>query len=279
MQDKATNTFKQFINERGDWGFSDYYSKYLKGFKFEEPVKAALIEFENELNSLENDYWYNREGTYQGGHYALNMKIHSYPDLDKWAMAKGEEDPEDITEDSMYEDWARFTGDIYEMETEDMLGDFHWIQRFGAGGKSGGWLLVYPGLDHLALERTVNDLMDYYLSETGLLSEEEVDLIKSAELVGDNPADAELAALGLGEIPDYSNYAEMADELHTALVDEVQALNIRRRDLDKIRARIDDFKSKAEELFYEFVRGQSFNESKLPTFKQFVINESLSKSR
>jgi hypothetical protein len=161
------------------------------------------------------------------------------------------------------------------METEDMLGDFDWVKRFGVGGKSGGWLLVYPGLDHANLELTIDALMDEYFSETGLLSDEEVDLIKSAELVGDNPADAELAALGLGEIPDYSNYSEMADELHTALVIENRALDNRDTDLSKMVTRINEFKSKAEEMFYEFVRGQSFNESKLPTFKQFVILDTI----
>lgn len=278
MQDKASHTFIQFINERGDWDFSNYYSKYLKGFKFEEPVNAALIEFENALNSLENEFWYNREGSYNGGHYALNMKMNQYPDLDKWANAKGEEDLEDITEDLMYQDWANFMEEIYEVETEDMLGEFSWVKRFGAGGKSGGWLLVYPEADHNDLERTVNDLMDNYLSETGLLSGEEIDKIKQAELSDANPADAALADLGLAEITDYSDLAEMADELHTSLVIENRELDNRYTDLNKMVVRIKEFKDEAEKMFYEWVSDRSFNESKLPTFKQFVINESLRKS-
>jgi hypothetical protein len=245
-------TFSQFILERANRDIGSYYLSKLTQLQDTE-VLGKLEELSNSLNDLENRYWYDRDGG--RSHYALNMKIHAYPDLEKWAAARGEEDLEEVDDEMMYEDWARYMEDTYEMHAEDYRESFSWIKQVGAGGKSGGWLLIYPESTHDSIEDDVSYQIEDYLNY--LDDESDLELIKN--LVS-NPDIGELADMGLVSADELENGQEAMKSRQSLLnlIDtELTKLAETREDLAMITGEIENFRKTAEAHFYEWVREAS----------------------
>lgn len=242
------HTFSQFILERADRNVGGYYLNKLRSLNDQEVINK-LEALNRALNGLEADYWYDREGG--RSHYALNMKIHAWPDLDKWAQIKGIEDEDDKNEDAMYNDWYRFMEDTYEMNSEDYVESFPWIKMVGVGGRSGGWLLIYPDATHDAIEDDLSYHLEDYLNNVP----EGFDL-ETIKDYAENPESQELAGLGLLDtegLEEAESAMESRKELLEWIDSKLAELGEVSRDLAKIEGEIRDFKNRAEELFYEWL--------------------------
>ena len=252
MLGKRLYTFSQFIIERADRDVGSYYLNKFRAIG-DTDVIAALDRLSDALNSIEDRYWYGREGG--RAHYALNMKIYAYPDLEEWAKARGEENLDDVDEEMMHEDLARFMEDTYEMHAEDYKESFSWIKEIGVGGKSGGWLLIYPDETHDNIEDNTGYAIEDYLDH--LNEESDIELIKN--LIS-NPDVKELAEMGIISVEELEN-GKAAMTSRQALLDLIskQMTEITEivQDLEMITSEIQNFKQKAEPLFYEWVRGYS----------------------
>lgn len=260
MLGNRLKTFNQFIVEsRGnDWNYAKHYASYLTKFEADSSILKLLTELDSLMNGLESSWWYNREG--QSGHYALNMKIYNGPDLEKWAEAKGETEEEDIDEDSMYNDWARFMEETYEISAEDYENSYHWIKKVGVGGKQGGWLLLYLNQDHEDVERDLESHFDEYLSSLDQL--EDPNILADIKRIKEEESDAqEMVELGLiSEIDFEAAEAALNDRenLETFLHETIADFNRIERDLEEIQANIDEFKKTADENFYDWLRDHSY---------------------
>ena len=240
-------TFSQFILERADRDLGSYYLTKLSQIQDTEVIDK-LRELSNALNELENLYWYARE---RGrAHYALNMKIHAYPELEKWAQARGEEDLEEVNDEMMYDDWARYMEETFEMHAEDYKESFSWIKEVGVGGKSGGWLLIYPEATHDDIENDafhhIEDYLDY--------DESALELVK--ELINYPDETNRLAELGLIDDDDLQNGKD-AMKWRQALLkwidNELVELTEVKEDLAMITREIENFRKTAETQFYDWV--------------------------
>jgi hypothetical protein len=250
------HTFSQFVLEaRGNnWNYAGHYASYLNKFAGDSSLLDQVKQLDSQMNHLEDSWWYNREG--QSGHYALNMKIHQWPDLEKWAEAKGETDEDEIYEDAMYSDWARFMEDTYEISAEDYANSYDWIEKVGVGGRSGGWLLLYLNEDHAYLEHDLESHFDDYLSNLDQLENPNI-LADIKRLVDDEADTRELVDLGLIDESDFElaeEVLESRDELENFLNEKLQEFNQIESDLEDIQANIDKFKKTAEEDFYDWLR-------------------------
>lgn len=241
-------TFSQFILERANRDVGSYYLNKLSQLKDAE-VLGKLEELSNALNDLESTYWYEREGG--RAHYALNMKIYEYPDLEKWAKARGEEDLEDVNDEMMYEDWARYMEGTFEVHAEDYKQSFSWIEDVGAGGKSGGWLLIYPEATHDNIEDDAGYHIEDYLNHVN--DDSDIELIKN--LVS-NPDIKELADMGLISADELENGQEAMksrQDLLNWVNKELAELAEIKEDLAVITKEIQSFREKAEDLFYDWI--------------------------
>jgi hypothetical protein len=178
------------------------------------------------------------------------MKIHAYPELEKWAQARGEEDLEEVNDEMMYDDWARYMEDTFEMHAEDYKESFSWIKDVGAGGKSGGWLLIYPEATHDDIENDafhhIEDYLDY--------DESALELVK--ELINYPDETNRLAELGLIDDDDLQNGKD-AMKWRQALLkwidNELVELTEVKEDLAMITREIENFRKTAETQFYDWV--------------------------
>jgi hypothetical protein len=231
------------VNEAEEIDLGSEYLSELRRLEDSEVINK-LDEVSKLINHLSSSYWYNREGN--TGHYALRMKIYSSPDLEEWAKAKGEEDEDDINEDAMYDDWYRFMEDTYDAHSEDYPESFDWIEKIGVGGRSGGWLLVYPKNDHANIESNVDYDLGRYI---GGLPDEDF----SINLLLD-PESKELIELGLIKAPeDCQEFLHEREELLEYLKVMIVDLNQINIDLEKITNEIAEFAENAEKQFYAWI--------------------------
>jgi hypothetical protein len=248
MLDNRVFTFSQFILERADRDLGSYYLTKLSQIQDTEVI-GKLEELSNAMNELENLYWYSRDGG--KAHYALNMKIQVYPDLEEWAKARGEEDLDDVNDEMMADDWYRYMEDTYAVHVEDYKESFSWVKEVGVGGASGGWLLIYPKATHDDIENDsyhqIEDYLDYAESALELVP----DLINSPDETN------RLAELGLIE-DDVLDNAKTAMKWRLALLkwidEELTKLAEVKEDLATITREIENFRKNAETYFYEWVR-------------------------
>lgn len=258
MLGNKLKTFNQFITESrgGNWAYANHYASYLTKFSDDSSILQQLKDLDIILNRLEDSWWYNREG--QSGHYALNMKIYQWPDLEKWAEAKGETEEEDIDEDRMYNDWARFMEETYEISAEDYENAYDWIEKVGVGGRQGGWLLLYLNYDHIDLERDLESHFDEYLGNLDQLENPNI-LSDIKRLKSEDEDSRELIELGLIDENDYESAEETMEsreELENFLTEKINEFNQIEIDLEAIQRNIDEFKQTAEEDFYDWLRNR-----------------------
>ena len=254
MLGNRIQSFSQFILERADWSYAKHYAQYLRKFEGDSVFIDRLNELDSLLNDLENNWWYNREG--RTGHYALNMKMNQWPDLDKWAAAKGEEDEDEITEDAMYNDWARFMEETYEMSSEDYINSYYWIDKIGAGGRQGGWLLIYPRFEHSDLEHDLENQFDRYLGELDQLEDASI-LADIARLTSEDSDVQELIDMGLINQEDFEaaqDVIKAREDLDEFISDQLRDFNQVNDDLHSISRNIEEFKNTAEANFYEWLK-------------------------
>lgn len=260
MLGKRLHTFSQFILERGDWNYANHYARYLNKFTEDSVILDLLREFDKQVNELEDNYWYNREHrNFNHDHFALDMKIHSYPGVQKWAALKGYE-PEEVEEDeedesalesAMMDQWSRFMEKIYEIHSEDYMNTYDWLTQVGIGGRSGGWLLLSMEDSHSDLERQLADKFDMYLEE---LSDANAGSIQLLKQIIENPEEtAELIEFGIIDEETAAKAEEIIearDEVDNWLREKLNELYQIEMDLKSIEDDINRFKQTALADFY-----------------------------
>ena len=249
MLDNRVFTFSQFILERAERDLGSYYLTKLSQIQDTEVI-GKLEELSNAMNELENLYWYSRQ--YGKAHYALNMKIHVYPDLEEWAKARGEEDLEDVNDEMMNADWYGYMEDTFVIYAKDYKESFSWVKEVGAGGASGGWLLIYPETTHDDIENDSYHQIENYLED---YDESALELVP--DLITNPDQTNRLAELGLIEDDDLDN-AKKAMKWRLALLkwidEELTKLAEVKEDLATITREIENFRKNAEAYFYEWIR-------------------------
>jgi hypothetical protein len=257
MLGKRLHTFSQFILERGDWNYANHYAQYLNKFTEDSVILDLLKDFDKQVNELEDTYWYNRESrNFNNDHYALDMKIHSYPDVQKWAAIKGYsaeeiEEDESSLESAMWDQWGRFMEETYEVNSEDYMNTYDWLTKVGVGGRSGGWLLLAMEDSHSDLERILEDKFDMYLEEVSDANAGSIQLLKQ---IIENPEEtAELIEFGIIDEETAAKAEEIIearDEVENWLREKLNELYQIERDLEAIKADINRFRQTALADFY-----------------------------
>ena len=114
--------FQEFINEARHWSEEPYlyerYAKDLTTFGFENGVSDLIYEVEQAWTDIKNSYWWNRED-WKPDHFALDVKIHVYPDYDE-IREKFEKTEDEWSDDWLDGQWWRFMEDQREMYEEDI---------------------------------------------------------------------------------------------------------------------------------------------------------------
>lgn len=260
MLGKKLKTFSAFILERADWNYSDHYKKYLGKIPGDETLISAIKELDDTVNRIENDYWYNRESRdFRYDHYAIDMKIHEWPDLDEWARLSGyaaEELEGDRSglEDLMYRDWARFMEDTYEDYAEHYRDSFSWLKEIGVGGRSGGWLLLAPETDHNDIERHVEEVMDEYLMALDEISENP----EIMNMLNDEDTErlAELGLVDMDQLELAKQIEEYRDNAVATIYGTIRELEKMEEDFGMVERDIEKFRENCKQDFYEWVQGK-----------------------
>ena len=107
------------------------YADELHDFEFEREFAKFLGEYEAEWARLKRDYNWNRESRQMhGGHFAIDAKIHVWPDLEDIKAEIGVE----IDELDLEEYWSEFMQDMRDQFTGDISEQYDWIKSTGWGG-------------------------------------------------------------------------------------------------------------------------------------------------
>lgn len=254
--------FQQFILERTNYSFANYYSKALNTqFFVDTEVLHELSKFDALFNYMEEQYYFNREGQHRTGeHYAINMKIHVYPQLEKWAKAKGEYEEEYITDDNMYNDWYQFMEDTFEMTKSDWYESYDWIKMIGVGGKSNGWLLLYPERKPTDIIYDLEQYADDYINLIDNLDTNALSQLASYFVYKDDPDTIAMIKLGVAifftdnnkeQISEILKYRNILIEYLLEILTLYSTVNT---DIQSMINEIKEFSNKAEEYFYIWVK-------------------------
>lgn len=172
------------------------YTEYvdeLHDFEFEQEFAKFLGEYEAEWARLQRDYNWNRESRQmQGGHFAINAKIHVWPDLEDIKAEIGVE----IDEQDLEEYWSEFMQETRDMFSGDITEQYDWIKSVGWGGKSGGWLVIWPEYNDDDFEDEPHYHLSRYAEEKLHTSQEAILKMQREE---SDPKFQKLIQLGLAE--------------------------------------------------------------------------------
>lgn len=169
------------------------YADELHDFAFENEFAKFLGEYEAEWARLKRDYNWNRESRQvQSGHFAIDAKIHVWPDLEDIKSEIGVE----IDELDLDEYWWEFMQDMRDQFAGDISEQYDWIKSTGWGGKSGGWLVIWPEYDDDDFEDEPNYHLNRYVEEKLHINQEEILRMQQAE---SDPKFQKLIQLGLAE--------------------------------------------------------------------------------
>lgn len=226
--------FLEFVNESQfeiiNPGFlCKRYLDDLDDFEFEQDLPAKIDQLEKEWERLQRDYNWNRGGRGPTGeHLAINAKIYALPDLENINSELGLK----LTEDQLMNYWWKFIEDNRDAFSEDIEERFGWIKGTNWGGKSGGWLLIWPSLDS---EDFIDDY-DYYLHQYAEAKNNISDeAMKAMKEEATNPGYQKLIDLGLAEPS--ADLKEMKRE--------IELIN---RSIDKSLAHISEMRAGLEEI-------------------------------
>lgn len=215
-------TFQQFVNEALD---DHSIERALDIFPtINEPLFDLLKKVQSQANHMmdRKNYWYNRESrNFNRDHYAIDVKTYSYPDVDEWREAIGDED---ASEEQMWDHWSEYL----RMEIEDFEENV-FLEEFGdtfvrilMGGKSGGWMCIVPDKSP---EVIIDDLESYVYSYTDALDDldqDDIDEINSLLSLSD---EERRKTIELGLLKEPAIYEQLMSEYHRAYREAEEALS------------------------------------------------------
>lgn len=228
-----------------------FYTDKLVDFSLEKEILKKLELFEAEVDSLFSDGWDLNRGRHYGRHngdyFALNVKVHVWPDADEVESKFGVE----MDDERLSDIWYRWLQDQAEMFEEDIRESYNWVEEVSWGGNSGGWLHISPdlGADRLLeyAEETVTD----YLDTKDSYDEETIAEVATAI---NSPEWKRLAELGLVE--DEDAVKEIANKLSEVLkwfdTESAKLVQIE-QDLRAIQRQHREFEQNAKRYFMEYL--------------------------
>jgi len=250
-------TFSQFITEARRWNevqltLSNDYGRDYGDFYFEEGIPELMDDVERMWGELENEYSWNRESRHaREGHFAIDAKIHTWPDLEAIRQAVGM-DEDQLGDDELDSMWWSWIQDQREFFQEDIQELYSWIADTGWGGNSGGWLIVVPDTCGEDFTNEIEDeLMTYHDTKTEAKDDEEewAELIKIAQ----DPRFLRLVKLGLAQVPsELEQFKTDADAIREELEKERAKAEQIWNDLTEISERPKKFAQTAQKFFTEW---------------------------
>lgn len=163
-------TFSRFNLLTEGWLYTEYADE-LHDFEFEKKFAKFLGEYEEEWARLKRDYNWNRESRQMhGGHFAIDAKIYAYPKAEEIESVTGLE----LDELDLEEYWSEFMQDARDQFTGDISEQYDWIKSTGWGGKSGGWLVIWPEYDDDDFEDEPNYHLNRYVEDKLHIDREEI---------------------------------------------------------------------------------------------------------
>ena len=247
--------FQQFINEARNWSEEPFwrYSEMFTDFGFESNIPDLIQKVEQTWAHLEDVYNWNRESRqWRNGHFALDVKVHAWPDADTVREILGEPD---MPEEAINDEWWVWFNDEREFFAEDLFNLYPWIDDINWGGNSGGWLLLAPPHEAEDVRTDIDDSCQEYerikdeIKETGEFEE----LVNQSNEIDYQ----ELKELGLAD--ELSELDELMKEYETIkayLTKELTDLAQWEADMEAITARVSKFEDNAEEYFYAWLKSK-----------------------
>jgi hypothetical protein len=246
--------FQQFINEAKHWSEEPFlygrYAELFTDFGFESDIPDLIHAVEQKWTDLKNSYWWNRENRqWRKDHFALDVKVHAWPDSEKVRLMLGEPD---MTEEAIDDEWWVWFNDERELFVEDLFSLYPWIVDISWGGKSGGWLLLAPPFDDESTRNDIEERCEEYNSEKDDIKENG-DWEKVVELVN-NERHARLVRLGLtADDSEITLLKATIEGFKNNLTGNIEQLSQWEADMEAIKARVSKFEKNAEEYFYTWL--------------------------
>jgi hypothetical protein len=184
--------FGEYLSVNEGWLYNEFADD-LDDFGFERELVKFLGEYEQEWARLQRDYNWNRESRqHKGQHFAINVKVYEYPRLEEINSVLGL----DLDEEALNEYWWEFMEEIRGQFTEDIEQQYGWIDSVGWGGKSGGWLVIWPNRNEDDFEDEPNYQLSRYINDKLGLDEEAIQKMQRED---SDPKFQKLVELGLAE--------------------------------------------------------------------------------
>ena len=250
--------FQQFITESKYWSSDESfvyhgYTHLYTDFSFEKDMPELMQKVEQTWAHLEDVYNWNRESRqWRKDHFALDIKVHAWPESDTVREILGEPD---MPEEAINDEWWVWFNDEREGFVNDLLEIYPWIQDIGWGGKSGGWLLLQPPHEAEDIRTNIDDCCQEYerIKEEIKENEDWDTVVKLAE----NPNYKRLKQLGVAdELAELDELVKEYETFKAYLTKELANLAQWESDMNAIQARVSKFEDKAEEYFYEWLRSR-----------------------
>jgi hypothetical protein len=247
--------FQQFINEARHWSEEPFsygrYAEVFTDFGFEADIPDLIHAVEQKWTDLKNSYWWNRE-QWRKDHFALDVKVHSWPKADTVREILGEPD---MPEEAIDDEWWVWMNDTREGFVDDLFSLYPWIDDINWGGKSGGWLLLAPPFDDESTRNDIEERCDEYNSEKQDLKENGD--WEKAVAIENNPKFQRLKQLGIAnEHSDLIVLVSQIEGFKNNLTGTIEQLTQWEADMEAIKARVSKFEDNAEEYFYAWLRSR-----------------------
>jgi hypothetical protein len=241
--------FSEFLNESESQIFNPgwlckRHIDDLNDFSFEKDLPFKIDLLQKEWERLQRDYNWNRGGRGPTGeHLAINAKIYVSPDLAEINSELGLK----LDENELMRHWWTFIEVSRDQFTEDLEETFGWIKGINWGGKSEGWLLIWPDRDSEDFIDNLDYGLSQYVNTKNNISEEEMQAMKGED---SNPAHQRLISLGLAEPSEELRDMKREIRLASEQIDkDLQLIRKMRAGLEEIAEIPKEFEKNAVENF------------------------------
>jgi len=250
--DKYVLSFSNFVNENRRYTgeqpylFQEYKDRF-DDFSFEEDIVFLIKRIEEKWIELKEKYHWNRESPgVRGDHFALNVKVYIFPDEEE--IKKRVKVPE-LSDEEANRIWWKYLQDQAEVLADGI--DHSWIKTVDWGGKSGGWLLLYPEVGPDSVMEGISEECNSYLAEKEAIEEEVMAEVKNKY---QDPDFSELVEVGaLNDLPEISQLRDRAKALVNYLEETLGEATSMETDMLAILQQVDRFRQEGLEWFYEYL--------------------------
>jgi hypothetical protein len=244
-------TFQQFVNEALD---DHSIERALDIFPtINEQLFSLLKQVQTQADHMmdRNNYWYNRESrNFNEDHYAINVKTYSYPDVDEWREAIGDED---ASEEQMWDHWSEYLRlEIEDFEENVFLEEFgDTFEKILMGGRSGGWMCIVPDKSPDVIIEDLETYVDSYIDTLSDLDQNDIEELESLLSLSD---EEKARTIEFGLVKEPAIYEQLMSDYHSAYREAEEALSALNRHeaaCKFVQEKHDEFEKDAEVNFLE----------------------------